>query len=260
MSFLDDIISVGGGLLGNLFGGNSLGGTLAKAAITGFALNQISKSINQDNQKAQTANEPTPDFGVRLQVEPDTTHKIPIVYGTALLGGIITDARLSADNKTMSYCITICEKTGPHFETGQPSTFLFKDIYWNGQRLVFKSDGITVSYGLGRNGEIDRSLDGLVRVYCYAGNSSTPASKENYSSSFGPAYTIMPEWTVDYQMNDLIFAIIQVDYNKDKNVQGLGDMTFQIKNSLTEPGDCLYDYMTNTRYGAGIKPEDIYSA
>jgi hypothetical protein len=26
---------------------------------------------------------------------------------------------------------------------------------------------------------------------------------------------------------------------------------------MTEPGDCLYDYMTNAMYGAGIAPELI---
>jgi hypothetical protein len=53
-------------------------------------------------------------------------------------------------------------------------------------------------------------------------------------------------------MSNLVFVIVRVDYNKDKNITGLGDLTFEIKNSMKLPGDCLYDYMTNTRYGAGI--------
>jgi hypothetical protein len=35
-------------------------------------------------------------------------------------------------------------------------------------------------------------------------------------------------------------------------------MTFVIENSMKLAGDCLYDLMTNTRYGAGINPEEIY--
>jgi hypothetical protein len=30
-----------------------------------------------------------------------------------------------------------------------------------------------------------------------------------------------------------------------------------MNNSMTQPGDVLYDMMTNTRYGAGIAPADI---
>jgi hypothetical protein len=36
-------------------------------------------------------------------------------------------------------------------------------------------------------------------------------------------------------------------------------MRFKIQNSMTLPGDCIYDYMTNTRYGAGIDPAEINS-
>jgi hypothetical protein len=28
---------------------------------------------------------------------------------------------------------------------------------------------------------------------------------------------------------------------------------------MTQPGDCLLDYMTNTRYGAGIAAQEIRS-
>jgi hypothetical protein len=59
-------------------------------------------------------------------------------------------------------------------------------------------------------------------------------------------------------MTNLCFALIRIDYNREKNVTGLGDIKFVIENSMTKPGDCLYDYMTNTRYGAGISAEEIY--
>ena len=74
-----------------------------------------------------------------------------------------------------------------------------------------------------------------------------------------PAWSIMPGWTSAHTMNDLVFAIVKVEYNKEKNVTKLGKLDFKIRNSMTEPGDCLYDYMTNTRYGAGIDPQEINS-
>ena len=67
----------------------------------------------------------------------------------------------------------------------------------------------------------------------------------------------MPSWEGQQEMNDIVFAIIQVDYSRMKNVTGLGNIRFHVTNSMTQPGDCLSDYMKSTRYGAGIKNEDI---
>jgi hypothetical protein len=72
------------------------------------------------------------------------------------------------------------------------------------------------------------------------------------------AYALMPNWGTDHTMNDLVFALVRVDYNKEKNVTGLGTIDFKMKNTMTQSGDVLYDYMTNTRYGAGIDPAEIY--
>jgi len=70
---------------------------------------------------------------------------------------------------------------------------------------------------------------------------------------------IMPSWTPEHTMDDLVFAIVRVDYNRDKNITALGDVKFKIKNTMSQPGDVIFDYMTNTRYGAGIPAEEIYS-
>jgi hypothetical protein len=51
--------------------------------------------------------------------------------------------------------------------------------------------------------------------------------------------------------------VVRVDYNKEKGIVGVGDITVNMSNSMTMPGDVLYDLMTNTRYGAGIDPADI---
>jgi hypothetical protein len=61
-------------------------------------------------------------------------------------------------------------------------------------------------------------------------------------------------------MNDLIFAVVKVDYNREKNVTGIGDLLFHVDNTMKLPGDVLYDYMTNTRYGAGITATEILLA
>ena len=58
-------------------------------------------------------------------------------------------------------------------------------------------------------------------------------------------------------MNQLVFAVVQVNYVRAFNLVGIGNMTFDIENTMRLPGDVLYDISTNTRYGAGIPSADI---
>lgn len=251
MSFIDDIVSLGKGVAGYL-GGSGVGPSIAKAALAGLALNQITKSINRQNNQ--------PDTGSRIQVDPSTDNKIPVVYGRAVLGGIVTDAELVNSNKTMFFCLTICEKTGNlNLGSGAASSFTFKDIYWNDERIAFKADGITVDYTVDTAGTQNNSYQDLIKIYCFAGNSNSPVVPTVYSNnSLSPAYSIMPSWTSNHTMNDLIFAIVRVDYSKEKSVTGLEKIEFVVENTMSNPGDCLYDMMTNTRYGAGIDPTEIF--
>lgn len=266
MSFIDDIISGAGSLIGsigNFFGGNSLGGNIVKTILTGFALNKVTSSINKQNSNesgggSTTSITPTPDTGVRLQVPPAGENRIPVVYGEAITGGIITDVKMTADNQTMYFVLTICEVTGNKMSDGNPSTFSFNDVYFNGNRVIFKSNGITASYMMDADGNVDRSIDGLVDVYCYANGSETPVVPDNYTNgSLSNAYAIMPGWTSNHLMSGLVFAIVKIKYSKDKNVTGMPNMSFAVQNTMTMPGDCLFDYMTSTRYGAGIDPTEI---
>lgn len=254
MSFLDDLA----GGVGSLLGGSGIGSALARTALTGLALRQISKSINNDTATSQ------PDPGVRLQSPADPEKSIPVVYGTAVTSGILTDAVLSADNLTMYFCFTICEKTGlTDLGSGAASEFGFNAVYWNDAKLFFDpADGVTVKYSEDRNGNKDTNIDGLIQVYCYAGNRSTPTAVRGYTVPTlldgATADEIMPNWTLNHNMTDLIFAIVKMKYNKEKGVTSVGNFRFQIENSMKAAGDCLYDYLTNTRYGAGLNPAEIY--
>jgi hypothetical protein len=58
-------------------------------------------------------------------------------------------------------------------------------------------------------------------------------------------------------MSDLVFALVRVDYNRDKSVTAIGDYQFNIINSMSLQGDVIFDYATNTRYGAGIRLREI---
>ena len=258
MSFLDDIIGGAKNIIGGIFGGGGIGGNIATTAILGFLLNRLNKNVQTENYTPQVQAE-TPDYGVRLQVEPDADQQVPVLYGSAVFGGIITEAVLSNDNKTMTYVLTLCELTGTKISDDLASTFTFKNIYWNDNRIVFDSNGITALYMTDRDGNIDRTIAGLVRVYCFAGSSATPVVPEGYTNpSLSNAYAIVPNWTVNHTMSDLVFAVVQIDYNRERGITGLPTVTFNVENSMTLPGDCLYDYMTNTRYGAGVPAAEIF--
>jgi hypothetical protein len=167
------------------------------------------------------------------------------------------------NNQTMTYVLTICEMTGTKLSDSAASSFDFVDIFYNDQRIVFDTTGgeagITAAYSVDRSGNIDYSIDGLVKVWCYNGNSTTPVAPVGYTNGSLPtAYAIVPNWTAAYTMSDLVFAVVQVNYSRDKGVTGLPTMRFNVRNSMTLPGDCLLDYMTNTRYGAGIPQAEIF--
>jgi hypothetical protein len=266
MSFLDDIIDVGSSVLDfgksavGFLGGSGIGSMLARTALTGFALSQITKSINKSNEVNTT---PTPDPGVRLQVDPDPNNQIPVIYGQAVVGGIVTDAYLTENNLTMYYCLTLCEKTGnTNLGSGAASEFTFKEIYWDGNRVVFDAaDGVTITGFVDSTGTFCATMGGQVKVYCYGGGSSSQVSPEGFTvTNPTAAYNVFPNWTTNHLMSDLVFAIVRVDYSAEKNVKGLPTMKFKIANSMSQAGDVLYDYMTNTRYGAGIDPTEIYAS
>ena len=197
------------------------------------------------------------DPGVRIQFPPATNNKIPVVYGTVNTKGTVTDARISNENKTMTYVLAISEQT-------QTGTFSVGDIYWNDQLLIFDEDAAEshiVRSSIDQNGlgDSDTNFSGLIRVRVYSG------STNSYDQIFPPqstgntenVRTLLGESDTNYQLNDLVFAVIQIDYNGEKGITGLGQVTFQISNTLNNPALVWYDYMTSERYGAAIPTAQI---
>ena len=199
------------------------------------------------------------DPGVRIQFPPATQNKIPIVYGTVNTKGTITDARISNSNKTMTYVLQLSEKT-------QTGTFTVGDIYWNDQKLVFDTAGGNehkVVSSIEQDGSSNTNYAGLMRMRVYSG--STTAANQIFptqaSGNTVSAVTTLDEGDekclANYLLSDLVFAVIQIDYESTKGVTGLAQITFQLSNSLNNPGSVWYDYMTSERYGAGIPIDQI---
>lgn len=205
------------------------------------------------------------DPGVRIQFPPGTTNKIPVIYGTVNTKGVVTDARISNENRTMTYVLALSEKT-------QTGAFSVGNIYWNDQLLTFDSiagnEQIVVS-SIDQNGEgeVNTNYNGLIRMRVYSGSVAAanqifpPQSSGNtvnaMTSGFIPPLPTPDPRDDDYDLTDIVFAVVQLDYNSEKGLTGLGQLTFQITNTLSNPGTVWYDYMTSPRYGLGISAAQI---
>jgi hypothetical protein len=260
MSFLDDIIDIGSSLF-NVATSSGVVGGLVRSTALGFLVNQVNDSTKKENtvpEQARPEAATTPDYGVREQVDPDTNHAIPVVYGTAFLGGIVTDAVLTNDNLTMWYCITVCEKTGALIN-GSPSVITFEELYWNGNKVSMSGDGVRAVRLIDDDGNVSTKIENCVELYFYNGGSNSPTNLTGFVGQTQPAHAVFPNWSVSHTMDDLVFCLVKVNYNRTAGFTGLGRLEFKIRNSMSQPGDVLNDYMTNTRYGAGIGTAEIYS-
>ena len=188
-----------------------------------------------------------PDPGVKIQLAPSTDNKIGVAYGRNYMSGPITDIAISNSNQMMHYCITLSERV-----TG--GTYTVNQILRDSAVLNFAAGNATISGQTNTNATSVTNVAGKIRVRVYAGG--TAATNQIFPSTGTQvaATTMMPHWTntTDYSMEELVFAMIEVDYDAENGLTGLGGMTFEITNSISNPGDVLIDYLNNTRYGAGM--------
>lgn len=255
MSFIDSIINFGSQAV-DWFKENPRGGAIVRSIGSAIVLNQVQKSINKENQTPSAAESNKPDLGVREQVDPDTDSSIPVVYGTAFTGGKVIDAQLTDGNTTMWYCLTICEKTGPLIN-GTASVITIDNVYWNENEVKFQSDGITVNSFRSADGVESQNPNGLIQMYFYNNGSANQIFPVGYSGTSTDARDIFPGWATNHSMDELVFCLVKVVYSRVAQVTGLGNLEFKVRNTMTDAGDVLNDYLTNARYGAGISVEEI---
>lgn len=240
--------------------GAGAAGTFAFAA-TAFAINLVASYVIakalQPNTNIDLSSQTQTDPGNRQQLPPATNNKLPVVYGTAWVGGILVDMSISENNQDIYYVIALSEVTSTN--TGQtPDTITFGDIYWGGKKVNFSGNGYTVlSLSDESTGITDTTVFGKINIYLYRNGSNNPVntvlSAQTIMSAAGLTYT----WDGTKQMNNCAFAIVHLVYSQTANIRGLEQTRFQLTNSRTAPGDCFYDYLINTRYGASIPQSQI---
>ena len=113
-------------------------GTFAFAAVA-FGVNMVVSAViskvfapNLPNQQDQ----PNPGNPTTLPAAGD--NKLPVVYGTAYVGGIITDLSITSNNQELYYVMSLCEVTNT--ETGgTPDTISLGKVYYGGKLCIFST-------------------------------------------------------------------------------------------------------------------------
>lgn len=260
-----------------------LGLTLASGALTtagmlvAFAINLavstiISKvlapsapsmSVDGGSQSSGTsgASGASPNPGNRQQLPPATDNKLPVVYGSAWVGGAITDLSITNDNQKLYYVISLCEVTNTN--AGQtPDTITFGTIYYGGKRVVFNG---SIGYQVDQlvddsNGVVDTTVAGKINIYLYRNGSNSPVNSSQSAISLMNSAGLSWTWANSNTMSNCAFAIVVLTYSQAANIRGLERTQFQITNSRNSAGDCISDYLINERYGAALPLSQIDTA
>jgi hypothetical protein len=200
----------------------------------------------------------SPNPGNRQLIPPATDNKIPVVYGTAWVGGTIVDLSITSDSQKLYYVIALCEVTSTN--QGQtPDTISFGTIYYGGKRVVF--DGGT-PYAVAQlvddsNGIVDTTIAGKINIYLYSNGSNSPVNSGQSAISLMNSAGLISVWPNSKLMSNCAFAVIELTFSQTANVRGIDRTKFQVTNSRNSAGDCFYDYLINERYGAALPASQI---
>jgi hypothetical protein len=236
----------------------------ALAAVIAFAINMvvstvISKALFSPNQPSYDGSSASasPNPGNRQQIPPATDNKLPVVYGSAWVGGTIVDLSISNNNQELYYVLALSEVTNSN--SGQsPDNISFGDIYYGGKKVTFKADGHTVASLTDEStGIVDTKVADKIRFYLYRNGSNQPANSSQSAIQVLSNPDLIYKWDNTKLMSNSAFAIIHLTYNNDAGIRGIEQTRFQIINSRSAPGDCISDYLVNTRYGAALSPSQI---
>jgi len=235
-------------------------------AVATFAINMVASAIvarvfapDQPSLSNGLAGVPNP--GNRATVPPAADNKLPIVYGTAWLGGAVIDMTITSNSQQIYYVVALSEVTNT--ETGgTPDVFTFGDIFYAGKKVIFDGTDLTKVIALRdmSTGLDDTTVNGKINIYLYKNGSSEPVNTPNSAINVLSDPNLVYKWDATKQMTNTVFAIVKLTYSVTANVRGLDQMRFQVTNARKAPGDCFLDYLTSTRYGAALTTSQVDTA
>ena len=248
-----------GGFIVSAAFGSAFAATIG-GQILAFAINMVVSSVISSVFAPDAPSQPNatsqPNPGNRQQAPPAGDNKLPVVYGTAYVGGTIIDMSISSDNQDIYWVFALSEVTNT--ETGgTPDTFSFGQIYWGGKKVVFNANGYSVNGLLDESTNETQDITGYMDIYLYKNGSSSGVNTGSSAITIMSASNLIYKWDSSKLMSNTVFAIVHIKYSQSRNLVSLNQTRFQITNSRTLPGDCFLDYLTSTRYGAAIPVAQI---
>jgi hypothetical protein len=202
---------------------------------------------------------PEPNPGSRAQTPPAGNNKLPVIYGHAWTGGIVTDLSITSDNQTLYYVFALSEVTNTESSSvGGPDNITFGDVYWGGKRCIFDGTDLTKVVTLrDPSTSQDQKISGYMNIYFYKNGSNQPVNSTQSAISVMQDTKLIYKWDSSKLMTNCAFAIIKLKYSQSRNLVGLSATNFEVTNARSAPGDCFLDYLTSTRYGASIPLANI---
>lgn len=232
----------------------SAAGTAVAFAINLVASTVLSKIFAPDAPNQNNAGGGQPNPGNRQQLAPAGDNKLPVVYGTAYVGGAIIDMSISQNNQDIYWVFALSEVTNTE-NGGTPDTITFGDIYWGGKKCVFSTvagEEYKVTGLLDESTNETQNIKGYMDIWLYNNGSNSPVNSTSNAVSVMNSSGLVYTWNGDKQMTNTAFAIVHLRYSQSRNLVGLNQTRFQLTNSRKAPGDCFLDYLTSVRYGAAI--------
>jgi len=262
LTLASPVFAVGVTIVAALGGAAFFGSAFAAGAIA-MAINMVvativAKAFANNNSFDDGSSGSSPNPGNRQQIAPASDNKLPVVYGSAYVGGVVTDLSISEDNQQLYYVISICEVTNTN--PGQtPDNITFGDVYFGGKKVIFAdSTSPNVTGLLDESTSItDTTVNGKIQIFLYKNGSSNPVRGTQTAIEVMQTSGLEYTWDISKQMTNCAFAILHLSYSQSANIRGLEQTKFQITNSRTSTGDCFSDYLINTRYGCAISSSQI---
>ena len=201
--------------------------------------------------------------GVRIQLPPGTSNKVPVLYGRAFCSPIIVDAYIStSDGKTqdtMTYIMVLSETSN-----WESASYTVNDIYWNDLRLVFSGNmaiqgkkRVDAAYNEPED-FTDTNFDNRVWFGAWRWNPVTQSVQTIFGNQTPQQFVPDNNWTSDKRLEGKVFAAMTMRFDSERGFTGLPTMTFDLSNTNTRnPALVLLDYMTSTRFGAAIPYSEI---
>jgi hypothetical protein len=236
--------AIASAIVGSIFtAGTILGSTLLYAAAVGV----VAAGLGFATAKLLGVFDPPdlgPDPGVKIQVAPSTDNKIGVAFGRNFMSGPITDVAITNSNDTMNYCITLSEYL-------EGATYTVNNIFWGDTRLNFS--GANVISQFDPNATTTTDWKNKIRMRLYAGSTAS-ANQVFPTSGAVDATTMMRHWTntTAYSMEDLVFLMVEVDYDAENGLTGLGALSVDMSVNIDNPGEVLQRYLNNPVWGAGL--------